>query len=243
MNYTAIISGLLALAAAGPVLASTLTFTSRGTWESSVTSLSNFDGGTQAAGTSTGVANGGIFYTNLQINAYNTDTSHPMSLIRANAGPSTGYYDWGTGTIIRTEEKTAYTAPFARIVFPAPVSAFGFNYGVGGCPTFYSGCSPGSIGSVTISPNGMTPINVTTAEGPVLAFLGVTSDTQTFSYADIFVADSTRYIVLDNVAQGSALVSPPAEETPEPGSLLLFAAGFVLVGLARRRVNREGSRD
>ena len=103
MNRNILNAGLLALAAASQVSALTLTFSDRGTWTSQVTSLSNFDGGTQAAGTSLSIANGGLFSTNLQINGYGIDINSPLNLIRANAGPSTPYYNWGTGTIITTQ--------------------------------------------------------------------------------------------------------------------------------------------
>ena len=232
MNRTLLTAGLLAVAAASQASAGTLTFTDRGTWISQITSLINFDGGTQGAGTSLSIANGGLFSTNLQINGYGIDLSSPLNLIRANAGPSSTYYNWGTGTIITTQDKTAVNTIFARISFPSPVSAFGFDYGAGGCQTFSTGCFPGASASVTIAPGGLAPINITTVASSPLHFWGVVSDSQTFTFADIVINDTNRYIVLDDIAQGS--FSAPAE-TAEPGTLLQLAMGGILLALARRK--------
>ena len=232
MNRNILTAGLFALAAASQVSALTLTFSDRGTWTSLVTSLTNFDGGALAVGTSTTVANGGLFSTNLQINGYGIDITSPLSLIRANAGPASTYYNWGTGTIIRTQDKPAGNTVFARISFTSPVSAFGFNYGAGGCQTFFNGCTPGAAASVTIAPGGLAPINITTVASSPLHFWGVVSDSQTFTFADIVINDTNRYIVLDDIAQGS--FSAPAE-TAEPGTLLQLAMGAILLALARRK--------
>ena len=232
MNRNILTAGLFALAAASQVSALTLTFSDRGTWTSQVTSLTNFNGGAQAVGSSTSIANGGLFSTNLQINGYGIDLSSPMDLIRANAGPSSTYYNWGTGTIIRTQDKPAANTVFARISFTSPVSAFGFNYGAGGCQTFFNGCTPGAAASVTIAPGGLAPINITTVASSPLHFWGVVSDSQTFTFADIVINDTNRYIVLDDIAQGS--FSAPAE-TAEPGTLLQLAMGGILLALARRK--------
>ena len=235
MNHTLLTAGLLAVAAASQAFAGTLTFTDRGTWISQITGLTNFDGGTQAAGTSLSIANGGLFSTNLQINGYGIDINSPLNLIRANAGPSSTYYNWGTGTIITTQDKTAVNTIFARISFPSPVSAFGFNYGAGGCQTYFAGCTPGAAAGVTIKPSGLADVNITTVANAPLAFWGVVSDTQTFTFADIYIADTNRYIVLDDIARGSFNVVPPPAETAEPGTLLQLALGAVILAVARRK--------
>jgi hypothetical protein len=227
---------LLVLAAAAPVSATTLDFSDRTAWAAMVTNLSNFDGGVQAVGTSSTIINGGLFSTNLQINGYGIDLFTPMDLIRANAGPSQSYYNWNSGTIIRTQDKTPTNTVFARISFPTPVTAFGFNYGVGGCQTYFVGCLPGAAASVTIAPDGLAPININTVQGNTLAFWGVVSDSQTFSFADIYINDPNRYIVMDDIAQGS--YSPnqaPPSEVAEPGTILQIAMGAGLLALARRR--------
>ena len=241
MNRAFLTAGLLAVAAASQVSALTLTFTDRGTWTSQITGLTNFDGGTQAAGTSLSIANGGLFSTNLQINGYGINLSSPLNLIRANAGPSSTYYNWGTGTIITTQDKTAGNTVFARISFASPVSAFGFNYGAGGCPTYFAGCTPGSAASVTISPGGLASQNITTVANSPLNFWGVVSDSQTFTFADIFINTDTRYLVLDDIAQGSFNAPPPPSETAEPGTLLQIGLAAVLFAFARRKFSSAQS--
>jgi len=231
MNRTFLTAGLLALAAANQASALVLTFTDRGPWTSAVTSLINFDGGAQTLGTSLTIANGGLFSTNLQINGYGIALT-PMDLIRANAGAGQNYYNWGSGVIIRTQDRLSDNTVFARITFPTPVSAFGFNYGVGGCQTYFIGCFPGAAASVTIAPGGLAPINVTTVAANSLAFWGVLSDTQTFTFADIYINENNRYIVLDDIAQGSYAA---VTETPEPGTFLQLGLGAILLAMARRR--------
>jgi len=235
--------GAFALAAAGQASALTLTFDDRGNWTSQVTSLLNFDGGSQAVGTSNTIVNGGLFSTNLQINGYGIDLNDPMGLIRANAGVGQNYYNWGTGAIIRTQDKTPTNSVFARISFPTPVSAFGFSYGAGGCQSYFAGCFPGAAASITITPSGMAPVPITTTGGngsstSGLAFWGVVSDTQTFTFADIVINDANRYVVLDDIAQGSFNVAPPPpgpEEVAEPGTILQLLMGGGLLLFARRR--------
>jgi hypothetical protein len=227
----------LVLAAAAPASATTLTFNDRASWVALVTSLSNFDGGTQAAGTSTSIINGGLFATNLQINGFGADLFTPQNLIRANANASTNYYNWNSGTIIRTQDNTVSNTFVARITFPTPVTAFGFNYGVGGCQTYFVGCTPGAIGNVTISPAGLSPVNVTTVQGNTLAFWGVVSDSQTFSFADITVSNPNRYIVIDDIAQGDYSAAQAPSEVAEPGTILQIAMGVGLLAIARRRLH------
>lgn len=241
MNRTLLTAGLFAVAAASQASAGTLTFTDRGTWTAQVTSLVNFDSGAQTADSSTNVPNGGLFSTNLQINDLGIDGLNPQYLIRANAGPSTTWYNWGTGTIITTRDKTASNTVFARISFPSPVSAFGFNYGAGGCQTYFVGCTPGSAASVTIAPGGLAPVNINTTAGTPLAFWGVASDTQTFTFADIYINTTTRYLVLDDIAQGSFNAPPPPSETAEPGTLLQIGLAAVLFAFARRKFSSAQS--
>ena len=226
---------ILVLAAAAPASATTLDFSDRTAWAAMVTNLSNFDGGTQAAGTSTTMPNGGLFSTNLQINGFGADIFTPLDLIRANANASTSYYNWNSGTIIRTQDKTPTNTVFARISFTTPVSAFGFNYGVGGCQTYFPGCLPGAAASITISPGGLPTVNINTVQGNTLAFWGVVSDSQTFTFADIYINDPNRYIVIDDIAQGSYETAPPPSEVAEPGTILQLAMGAGLLALARRR--------
>jgi hypothetical protein len=235
--------GALALITATPAAAGTLTYSDRTQWTTLVTGLSNFDSGTQTIGTNTNFGVGGLVFTSLQIQGVNIVSLSPLntqySLLRVNAGASESYYNWNSGAVLRTVDKTATNTVFARLNFATPISAFGFNYGVGGCQTYFVGCTPGAAASVTISPGGMTPININTSQGNTMAFWGVVSDTQTFTFADIYINDTNRYIVLDDIAMASYSTEPPPAETAEPGTLLQIAMGAGLLALARRRFQTQ----
>jgi hypothetical protein len=230
--------GLLTLALGIPASAGVITYSDRPTWIAQITSLSNFDSGT---GPSQNFGLGGLFFGNLQVDGYTIITSTGAvgnNITRINpTGQS--YYNWnGAGTILRTDDLVSNTTVFARLTFASPVSAFGFNYGSGGCATFFAGCLPGPAGNFTISVGGLTPINVTTPASNTLSFFGVTSDTQTFTMADIYINDLNRYVVLDDIAQGSYSVAPPPpppSDVAEPGTLIQIGLASVMLALARRR--------
>jgi YD repeat-containing protein len=235
--------GLWLLALGVPAPAGVITFTDRLAWLAQITSLSNFDSGTQAAGTATNFGLGGLFYGNLQVDGYNIINSTGAvgnNITRVNPSASQSYYNWnGAGTILRTDDNTSSTTTFARLTFATPVSAFGFNYGVGGCATFFAGCLPGPAGNFTISIGGLTPINVSTVASNTLSFFGVASDTQTFTVADIYISDVNRYVVLDDIAQGSYSAAAPASEVAEPGTLLQIGIVSMLLALVRWRTTGE----
>ena len=234
---------MLALTAASPAMAATLTFTDRIQWATLVSGLSNFDSGTQTIGTTSNFGVGGLVFTNLQIQGIDIVSVDPLntiySLTRVNASASQSYYNWNSGAVLRTDDQTPTNIVNARLTFPTPVNAFGFNYGVGGCQTYFTGCTPGAAASITISPNGLAPVNINTAQGNTMAFWGVLSDTQTFTFADIYINDTNRYIVLDDIAQGVYSPAPPPAETAEPGTLLQIATGAALLALARRRLQTQ----
>jgi hypothetical protein len=233
MNRSLLLIGVLALAGASRASAATLTFDSRGNWTALVTSLINFDGGTQTVGQVTNFnTSAGLVLTDLQIVGYNVVTAGTSyDLQRANASGAQPWYQWNSGTIFRTGDKTASNTVFARITFPNPVSAFGFNFGSGG----------GANASVTIAASGLAPINVSTLANPNFAFWGVLSDTQTFTFADIYINDTGRYLVLDDIAQGAYSTTAPPEEVAEPGTILQLLMGGLLLAFARRRFGtREG---
>jgi hypothetical protein len=229
MNRNLLNIGMLALAAASQASALTLTFDDRGNWTSQVTSLVNFDGGPQTVGTASPFNTfAGLAATDLQIIGFNITSGTSYDLTRANANGTQPWFQWDSGTILRTGDKTAGNTVFARLVFPNPVSAFGFNFGSSG----------GGNSSVTIAASGLDPLNVTTLAGNNFAFWGVASDTQTFTTVDIFINDSNRYLVLDDIAQGTYNVAPPPpgpEDVAEPGTILQLAMGGMLLALARRR--------
>ena len=232
MKRTLFGSGLLALAASISLHATTLTFTDQAQWSAQVINLTNFDGGSlspgqfQVYGTS-----GGLVVADLQILGLMATNGNPWyDLVMINAGPTQPYYDWGSGTILRSGDRAANITAAVRLNFSTPVSAFGFNYGGGGGDT-----------SITIAPVGMTPIDAVALARPNYRFFGVVSDSQTFTSVNIIVNTMDRYLVLDNIARGSynppaAPPPPPPTETVEPGTLLQLALGSGLMALARQRV-------
>jgi hypothetical protein len=242
--------GLLSLALGIPASAGTITYSDRPTWLAQITSLSNFDSGTQTIGTASNFGLGGLFFGNLQVDGYTIITSTGTvgnNITRVNPSAGMSYYNWsGAGTILRTDDYVANTTVFARLNFASPVSAFGFKYGVGGCATFFAGCLPGPAGNFTISVGGLTPVNVSTTASNTLSFFGVTSDTQTFTTADIYINDLNRYVVLDDIAQGSYSVAPPPPPPPsdvaEPGTLIQIGLASMMLALARRRM-ASGQQD
>ncbi|MBI2689527.1 MAG: hypothetical protein HYX27_24735 [Acidobacteria bacterium] len=236
MNRSVLLIGALAMAAACPLAASTLTFSDRPTWLSQVTNLTNLSGGPEAAGGLTSYNNSaGLISTDLQIVGYNITTGTVFDLQTVTANASQTWYQWGSGSIIRTGVKENNNTIFARITFTNPVSAFGFNVGAGG--------NSGAPASVTISPAGLSPVTISTNQQPSFAFFGVTSNTQTFTFADIFINDTGRYLILDDVSTGTlnSGTPPPVTETAEPGTLLQVAMGAALVATARRR--RQGAQQ
>lgn len=232
MNRYKLTTGVLALAMASQASALTLTFNDRGNWTSQVTSLVNFDGGTQSAGGFTAYnTSAGLALTDLQIVGFNITTGTSYELQKVNASAAQTWYQWGSGTILRTGDRTASNTIFARLTFTNPVSAFGFNYG----------SSAGGNSSITVAAGGLAPANVTSAAGQNFAFWGVISNAQTFTTADIIINDAGRYLVLDDIARGNANLSSPSppppgpEEVAEPGTILQLAMGGLLLAFARRR--------
>lgn len=233
MKRSILLCELLALAAGVPAAAATLTYSDRGTWASQVTGMTNFDSGTQTAGTVTTFNNAaGLAIADLQIVGYNVTTGTSYDLARVNANASQTWYQWGSGAILRTGDKTASNTVYARINFPTAVSAFGFNFGAGG--------SGGAPGSVTIQADGMSAVTVNTLQQPTFAFWGVTSDTRTFSFANVFINDTNRYLILDDIAKGSFAGEPPPPPPPptevmEPGTLMQLLMGTGLLAFSRRK--------
>jgi hypothetical protein len=229
-------AGLL-LWAGGTLHAATLTFSDRSDWQNVVSGLSNFNGGNLAVGSALGnYTSAGLTTTELQIVGIVENTFGTYyELTQANPNSSQPWYEWNSGTIIRSADKaTAQAVVYLRIVFAAPVSAFGFNFGVGG----YSGIP----GNVTVAAQGMNSVNLTTLQQPNWSFYGLASDTQTFSQVDIFINDWNRYVVLDDIATANYSPAPPppppppTNDVPEPGTALQLLIGSGLILFARRRL-------
>jgi hypothetical protein len=232
MNRIGILAGVIFLIGGSTANAVTLSYTDRATWEAQVSSLFTFDSGTQAVGTATGFyTSAGLAIPELQIVGYNNAS---YDLTRVNASASQTWYQWGSGAMLRTADKTASNTVFIRINFPTPVNAFGFNYGVGG--------SGGAPGNVTIAPQGLVSVDTVSSQQPAWKFYGVVSDTLTFSYVDIYANDTNRYLLLDDISK--AVYSPqqvPTTETLEAGTWLQVMIGGLLLYTGRRRWLRHAN--
>ena len=120
-----------------------------------------------------------------------------------------------------------------RLNFATPVSAFGFSYGAGG----------GTDAALSIVTPGMTTSNVVAQARPNFQFIGVASDTLTFTTVQIFLNTTDRYLVIDDISRGDYFSTPPPPppvETVEPGTLLQLALGSGLMAIARQRLGRNG---
>lgn len=236
-------TGLLALSLIASLSAATVTYTDRSTWLSNVTLLSNYNGGAGAGspgigagvpGTVDTFGSGGIILTDLQINGF-SGVGNAVLRVTPDSNPSVGpWYQFGSGSFLRSLDKTGATPTYLRVTFSAPVNSFGFNFAAGG--SHNGGVTYGGPGSMTLAPQGLSTTTVTTTGIPTWNFYGVTSDTQTFSYVDIIINDTNRWVALDDIARGNFSVSePPPAETLEPGTLLQLGIGGLMLVVARRR--------
>ncbi len=241
-----------AVFAVTPLTAGTLTYSDRPSWLADSTSVITLDFSKFGSGNSGGftvgnnlVAGNQVFYNNLN-GYFNNDfqvignNNASFVLRQAFANGSQSYWNWGTQAIVFSDSTTASNNISMRINFrsgglPTPVSAFGVSLGLGG------GSGPGASGNITVTPQGLGAQTVTTFnQASGLAFFGVSSDTQTFSYFDLTITDpSGRYIVVDNLSSGTSTLTtapppPPPTETPDAATLLCVGSGLAYLGYLRR---------
>ncbi len=231
--------GLLTLAAAANLSAGTLVFTDRANWAAQVNILSNFSGTTITPGSYLSYSTpAGLVLTDLQMSLIGTSVNGgtTYSLEQVNASAAQPWFDWGSGTILRSGDKTANNTVKIQVNFTTPVNAFGLNFGG-------SGTDPSHI---TIAPVGYTSVDVTTLGRPNWNFFGLASNTQTFSTVDIYINDTNKYLVLDDIARADFVETPPPPppvETAEPGTLLQLMMGSGLLAFARRRFSGSSEGD
>jgi hypothetical protein len=245
-----------AVAALSPLNAATLITNDRGEWLTDVTSLVSLNFDTFSSGASGGFTVGntvqpgnlafynnmnGYFNSNFQIVGQQNSNNF---LLQTLATPAQTWYNWGSGAILISDTKNASNTVSMRVTFRSggvatPVSAFGFGLGLGG--------NGGTSGTITVTPEGLGPQTVTTFnQSSGLRFFGVSSDTQTFGYADITITTPDRFIVLDSIDQGvfNTPVPPPPPppdptETPDAATLLCVGTGLAYLGYLRRRNTEE----
>jgi hypothetical protein len=220
----------LAVFAASPLTAGTVTYEDRPTWLAAITSLINYDFGT--GGTQQGyyTSNGFIPNSNLQIIGA-IGSGFEFYTINGTGSP---FYNWNSGRIGFSAAQTAVNSATITINFMGgPVNSFGINLGLGG--------SGGGAGNVTVTPQGMAAQTVTTFnQATGLKFFGVTSDTQTFNSVTLTITDVNRYIVIDDISTGSFSGSGGggggggSQETPEAATLICVGTGLAYLGYRRR---------
>ena len=249
-------AAVCAVFAVTPLTAGTLTYTDRPSWLADSTSIINLDFSTYRAGNSGGFTVGNavtsgsqVFYNNAN-GYFNNDfqvigSNGTANVLRqVNANGSQSFWNWNSGAILFTDTSSVSNSVSMRINFlsgglPTPVSAFGLSLALGG--------GTGNSGNITVTPQGLGAQTVTTLnQASGLAFFGVSSDTQTFSYFDITISDpSGRYIVLDNLSSGTSTITtappppppPPPTETPDAATLITVGTGLAYLGYLRR--NRQ----
>jgi hypothetical protein len=241
-----------AVAALSPLSAATLITNDRGEWVTDVSSLVNLNFSTFGSGNSGGFTVGNTvqpgnmaFYNNM--NGYFNNSFQVVGFQNSNnfllqtlASASQPWNNWGSGAVLFSDTKNASNTVSMRVTFrtgglATPVNAFGFALGLGG--------EGGAAGTITVTPQGLGPQTVTTFDQSTgLRFFGVSSDTQTFGFADITITTPNRYIVLDSLEQGvyTAPVGPPPPppdptETPDPATLLCVGTGLAYLGYMRRK--------
>jgi hypothetical protein len=225
---------LLGLAnAAAPLYSTTIEYSTRSTWQAAVSNVvtTTFDvaapGYTPPAPDGFVLAFGGITLNGVTFQGYNNNTEYSLQIVTP--GPSSTYYNWGTGgTILRGD---LYQGSLARlhISLPNAVTAWGTD--------LMLGSTPGGTYNVKINGNPVCPsltCQAPTFAFPTAAFFGMTSDTP-FTSIDLFYPVNT-YAAIDNFSIGKASVQappPPTADTPEVATLFLCASG--LIGLAKLR--------
>ncbi len=238
-----------AVVALSPLNAATLITNDRGEWLTGVSSLVSLNFDTFASGATGGAFTVGntvqpgnmAFYNNMSgyfNNSFQVVGQHNAGyvLLQNLASPSQTWYNWDSGAILVSDTKNVSNTISMRVTFRSggvatPVNAFGFALGLGG--------EGGGSGTITVTPQGLGPQTVTTFnQASGLQFFGVSSDSQSFGYADITISALNRFIVLDSLEQGSFTAPPPPPdptETPDAATLLCVGSGLAYLGYLRRR--------
>jgi hypothetical protein len=230
-------AAVAAVAFTAPVTGTTIVYTDRATWQAAVTGISTYDMGTQAPGTSTTWNNSqpnGLVVPGLQIQGYTTYSVLYMQRVAGNA-TLTPYYNWNTGAVLRSDNLSAFNAPYFRITFPlGSVNAFGVDIGAGG--------NGGAVSTLKVTPAGMPTYTPATGLFPTLGFFGIVTTSTTFNFVDIAPTVIGEYAVIDNISFASYVSAPPPTDPPPSGSdtlelstLLYLATGLFAMSIYRKR--------
>lgn len=234
MRINKIFGATLLLGVVPSAWAATTVYSDQATWLSNTASQFTYAGPTVAAG---GFINyntaSGLIIPQLQITG-RQDAAWVLTAVNAATNGSQPWYQWNSGTIFRSEDKTPTSSVYLTVNFAAPVSAFAFNYGAGG--------SSGAPAIVTISPQGYSSLTTNTLQQPTFGFYGIVSDSQVFSSVNIYINDTNRYLILDNISTATATEPPPPPgEVPELASFLYLLTGLGLTAYGMRRRGRDAA--
>ncbi len=223
INYLVIL-GLAA--AATPLFATTVEYSSRSSWTAAVSGVTTTTFDTAVAGYTppgpdgnlnlnavTGITLNGVTFTGYD------NTSTPYGLTVSTFGPGSPYYNWGTGgAILRGEVYQGALAHF-HMSFATAVTAWGTDLMLGN----------GVTGNYSITINGgacSTACLAPTFAFPTAAFFGMTSDTP-INFIDLFVPINGRPEI-DNFSTATASGGGGGGgATPEVATLLLCATGLI----------------
>ncbi|MEO7651457.1 MAG: hypothetical protein ABIZ80_13410 [Bryobacteraceae bacterium] len=151
---------------------------------------------------------------------YNTNVASNNVLIKNNE-------PWGTGNYLLGPAQDQFGLYTLKITFANPVTSFGSDI-------MYNGNYQSTF-QVTLSTAEVLTTTTTMPDYTSRAFFGFTSDTPVsyLVFKPTYVFSTEPRIVLDNVSFGDA--GGATTETPEAATLLLCAAGLLLLNALRRR--------
>ena len=223
-NYFVIL-GLAA--AATPLFATTVEYSSRSSWLAAVSGVTTTTFDTAVAGytppgpdgnlnlnAGTGITLDGVTFTGYD------NTSALYGLTVSTFGPGSPYYNWGTGGAILRGEVYQGALAHLHMSFATAVTAWGSDLMLGN----------GITGNYSIKINGgacSTACLAPTFAFPTAAFFGMTSDTP-INFIDVYVPINGRP-ELDNfsTATASGGGGGGGGATPEVGTILLCATGLI----------------
>jgi hypothetical protein len=223
---------LLGLAnAAAPLYSTTIEYSTRSSWQAAVSNVvtTTFD---VAVGSYTPpapdgfvLAFGGITFNGVTFQGFNNTAEYSLQIVTP--GPSSTYYNWGTGGAIMRGDVYQGALAHLHMALPNAVTAWGTD--------LMLGSTPGGTYKIQVNGNAVCPsltCQAPTFAFPNAAFFGMTSNTP-FTTVDLFYPINT-YAAIDNFSTGTASTqAPPTGETPEAATLVLCATG--LIGIAKLR--------